>query len=132
MYWVAKEHAKRIDKAVLGESPIVIIDTDIHITKSYAQFIFGKKLVVDDKIIESNKADLYLYLNTDAPYIQDGTRLNKIDRNLLDLSHRDILQRHKIDIVEIHGNWKKRFDRALKEIDLLKMLHSNIVTHVGN
>jgi len=119
LYLVAAEHAKRIDKAILGESPLVIIDTDIHITKSYAQFMFGKELVVDDQIIESNKADLYLYLNTDAPYIQDGTRLNKADRNFLNLSHRDILQQHKIDIVEIHGNWKKRFDYAIKEIDLL-------------
>jgi len=119
LHLVATEHAKRIDEAVLGESPLIIIDTDIHITKSYAQFIFEKELDVDDDIIKSNQANLYLYLGDDAPYMQDGTRLNQIERNFLDLSHREILQRHKIDTIEIWGNWTNRFDRAVKEIDSL-------------
>ena len=36
LFLVASEHAKQIDKAVLGNSPLVIIDTDIHTTKSYS------------------------------------------------------------------------------------------------
>lgn len=113
---VASEHAKRIDNAVLEESPIIIIDTDIHITKSYAKFIFGKTLEVESKIYHSNKADLYLYLNNDVEYLQDGTRLNESDRNLLDISHRQILQQYNVDIIEITGDWEQRFDKAVSEI----------------
>jgi HTH-type transcriptional regulator, transcriptional repressor of NAD biosynthesis genes len=54
LHVVASQHAKRIDKAVVGPSPLIIIDTDIHITKSYASFIFDKDLEVSYEIYTSN------------------------------------------------------------------------------
>lgn len=121
---VASEHAKRIEHAVLGKSPLIIIDTDIHITKSYSKFIFGKELKVKDKIYHSNKANLYLYLNNNVEYFQDGTRLNKAERNLLDLSHREILKQYHIDFVEVKGNWQERFEKAKEHINQLTNLDS--------
>ncbi len=119
LHLVAAEHTNRIDKAVLEQSPLIIIDTDIHITKSYANFTFNKTLDVESDIYSSNKADLYLYLNNDVKYVQDGTRLSEHDRNLLDISHRQTLNEHNIDFVEINGDWEQRFKRALKEIELI-------------
>ena len=105
LHLVASEHAKRIDQKIYGESPLIIIDTDIHTTMSYAKFIFNKELKVEDKIYRSNKAELYLYLNNDVEYLQDGTRLSESNRNLLDLSHRKILKGKNIKFVEIKGVW---------------------------
>lgn len=119
LHHVASEHAIRIDKAVLEQSPLIIIDTDIHITKSYANFTFDKTLDVKSKIYNSNKADLYLYLNNDVEYVQDGTRLSESDRNLLDISHRQILQQHNIVFTEITGDWEQRFDKAVTTIKQL-------------
>ena len=116
---VANEHAKRVDEAILGDSPLIIIDTDIHITKSYAKFTFDRELPVQNHIYRTNKADLYLYLNNDAPYYQDGTRLSKVDRDLLDQSHRDVLIDHQIIFVEISGNWQIRFEQAISEVSKL-------------
>ena len=123
---VAKEHSKRINNAIVGESPLVIIDTDIHITKSYARFTFGKELDPGIEIYNSNKAGLYLYLNNDAEYFQDGTRLNEPDRNLLDFSHRQILAEHKIDYIEINGNWQDRFIKAVQLIGQVLSTKSNL------
>ena len=106
---------------MLGESPLIIIDTDIHITKSYAEFVFNKELPVSESIYKSNKANLYLYLSKDAPYYQDGTRMNKTERDLLDASHRKVLTKHQIDFVELSGNWQNRFDKAVIEISKLIM-----------
>jgi len=117
LHFVANEHAKRIDEVVLGISPLIIIDTDIHITKSYAKFTFGKNLEVDNNIINSNKADLYLYLNDDVKYVQDGTRLSEANRALLDLSHREILKKNNINFVEVKGNWEQRFEIAVENIN---------------
>lgn len=117
LYLVASEHAKRIDQAVCGESPLIIIDTNIYTTISYAKFIFNRALNVDDRICNSNKADLYLYLNNDVEYLQDGTRLSETDRNLLDLSNREILQEHHVEIVEITGDWEQRFEKAIEHIN---------------
>lgn len=113
LHLVASEHAKRIDRSVLGESPLIIIDTDIHITKSYANFIFDKTLEVEKKIYNSNKADIYLYLNNDVEYMQDGSRLSEENRNLLDISHKQILSKYNIDFLEIAGDWEQRFENAV-------------------
>lgn len=124
LHSVAKEHANQINKAVQFNSPLIIIDTDIHITKSYSRFRFGTELNVDDATINSNKASLYLYLNNDVEYFQDGTRLNKTERDLLDVSHRKVLAENRIDIVEISGSWKARFNKAVLEIP--KLLNNNV------
>jgi HTH-type transcriptional regulator, transcriptional repressor of NAD biosynthesis genes len=117
LHLIAKEHSTRINNAIIGQSPLVIIDTDIHITKSYSRFTFGKEFDPGDDICNSNKASLYLYLNNDAAYFQDGTRLNESERNLLDSSHRQILAENNIVFIEITGNWLDRFKKAVHEID---------------
>ena len=119
LHLVANEHAKRIDKIILSDSPLVIIDTDIHTTKSYSRFTFDKKLEISADIYNSNKANIYLYLNNDVEYLQDGTRLSEAERNLLDLSHRQVLADHNIDIVEIKGDWDERFEKAVEQINKL-------------
>jgi len=119
LHLVTSAHAKRIDNAILGESPLIIIDTDVHITKSYARFTFDRELQVDNHVYDTNKSDLYLYLNNDAPYYQDGTRLSKKKRDLLDQSHREVLTEHQIKFVEIAGNWQNRFEQAVSEVSKL-------------
>lgn len=119
LYLVAKEHAKRIEKSILADSPLVIIDTDIHTTKSYSLFTFEKELEISTDIYNSNKADLYLYLNNDVEYVQDGTRLSEVERNLLDFSHRKVLKDHNIEIIEITGDWDERFEKAVEHINKL-------------
>ncbi|POY37879.1 cytidyltransferase [Solitalea longa] len=119
LVWVANEHAKRITDAVAGDNALVIIDTDIHITKSYSRFIFNKELKVDEDIIQANQAYLYLYLNNDVAYFQDGTRLVVEERRQLDLSHRQVLDAINIHYVEIKGNWTERFEKACECIDEL-------------
>jgi HTH-type transcriptional regulator, transcriptional repressor of NAD biosynthesis genes len=116
---VATEHARRIDKSVLADNPIVIIDTDIHTTISYSRFIFKKELETSADIYNSNRAHLYIYLNNDVEYMQDGTRLSEAERNLLDLSHRQVLLDHNIEMVEIRGGWEDRFEKAVEEINKL-------------
>lgn len=119
LYLVATEHAKRIDKSILADSPLVIIDTDIHTTKSYSLFTFEKELEISTDIYNSNRANIYLYLNNDVEYIQDGTRLSEAERNLLDLSHRQVLKDHNIDIIEVKGDWNERFEKAVVQINKL-------------
>lgn len=119
LYLVAAEHAKLIEETITSNSPLVIIDTDIHTTISYSRFIFEKELEVSSDIYTSNKANSYLYLSKDVKYHQDGTRLNETRRNLLDLSHRQVLSRHNIDIIEINGDWDERFEKAVNEINKL-------------
>jgi HTH-type transcriptional repressor of NAD biosynthesis genes len=119
LYLIAAEHASRIDRQATGKSPLLIIDTDIHITLSYGEYAFGTVLDIDKAIYESNRADLCLYLNNDVPYVQDGTRLGEDERNQLDLSHRRVLAKHGVAYEEIKGDWEERFEQAVVLIEQL-------------
>jgi HTH-type transcriptional repressor of NAD biosynthesis genes len=127
LHLVASEHSKRIDKTILADNPLVIIDTDIHTTKSYSRLTFEKELEISADIYNSNKANIYLYLNNDVEYLQDGTRLSEAERNLLDLSHRQVLTDHKIDIIEIKGDWDERFEKAVEQVN--KIIATNGQKH---
>jgi HTH-type transcriptional repressor of NAD biosynthesis genes len=113
LYTVAREHTKRIAECPAGNSPFMFIDTDIHITQSYAGFMFNKQLKLSREAFLHNKAAVYLYLNNDVPHIQDGTRLGEAERNLLDRWHRQTLLQYKISYHEIKGNWEERFEQSV-------------------
>ncbi|MVT09368.1 AAA family ATPase [Chitinophaga tropicalis] len=113
---IAVTHAERI-AAAADKSPLLIIDTDIHITLSYAQYAFGEEPVIDTSVFKRNKAGLYLYLKNDVPYMQDGTRLSEEERNLLDVSHRKTLEKYGINYIEICGDWEQRFEQAATAIE---------------
>lgn len=115
---VAQTHAKAIFDSIIMH-PLSIIDTNIFTTISYADYFLKSKLNIDEALLLNNIADLYLYLNNDVPFVQDGTRLSIIERGYLDISHRKTLKKHKIPIHEISGNWEQRFADSKSLIDTL-------------
>jgi len=115
---IVEKHSGSIKKAT-SDFPMLIIDTDIHITNSYSIQYFKKELEINTEFYKINKANLYLYLKNDVPYFQDGTRLSEEDRNELDISHRKVLKKHNINYLEISGNWDERFEKSKFYIDKL-------------
>jgi HTH-type transcriptional repressor of NAD biosynthesis genes len=120
LHSVAIEHARRINTATRAPSPLIIIDTDVHTTMSYSRFLLGEELKVSDQILRSNAADLYLYLGSQVPFVQDGTRLELADRNRLNTSHKTVLREHGILFHEIDDvEWNQRFSKAKQLIDAM-------------
>lgn len=120
---VASSHARAIKKARETLRPLVVVDTDVYITQSYAQFSLGQTLELDRGIYEANRADLRLYLDSNIEFVQDGTRMNKADRDLLDESHRDTLDEFNQPFVEISGlGWRSRTRSAHEAVnDMLQV-----------
>ncbi|SHK85916.1 AAA family ATPase [Hymenobacter psychrotolerans] len=116
---VATEQARRIVQALKTAGPLLLIDTDVHITQSYAWFAWGEMLVVPADVYALHRADLYLYLTADVPYVQDGTRLAASERLRLDLSHRQTLAAAGVPFVEIRGTWAERFRQAAHLVEAL-------------
>ncbi len=116
---IAELHAKTIDKELKAANKILLIDTDINITRSYSKFLFNKELIVPMWVDESNRFDLYLYLDNDAPYIQDETRLDKERRDALNIYHKKELANRGIEFELITGNWEERFEKSVSIIDKL-------------
>jgi HTH-type transcriptional repressor of NAD biosynthesis genes len=111
---IGEIHAQNILEAMQQLEPIIFIDTDIHITQSYSKYKFGEYLTIPDSVYNINRSDLYLYLNNETPFIQDGTRLNEGKRNALDQLHRETLAHFGIEFVEVSGNYDQRKQKAIK------------------
>lgn len=120
LYKVAHAHAASISNAKQKNKPFVVVDTDIYITQSYAQFVFNQQMNLPSEIYHLNNADLRLYLDASAPYIQDGTRMDKESRNHLDQSHRFLLDQYAKPYCEITGeDWDCRTGQAIGMVERL-------------
>lgn len=114
---ILAEHTRRIHAAEQTLAPFIIIDTDWQITLSYSRFFLHTAPPISDDIRRTHKANLYLYLNAEAPYIQDGTRLPLDLRNALDLSHRAVLEEMQTHFIEITGaDWTDRQQQAIEKV----------------
>jgi len=115
---IAQLHADTISEKIKQANKLLFVDTDVNITRSYSRFLFNKELIVPDWIEAANHFDLYLYLDEDASYVQDGTRLNEADRNKLNESHKQELIDRGINYVLITGNdWEERFKKAVEAVN---------------
>ena len=114
---IADTHAKAIIEKQLIANKLLFVDTDLNITCSYSEFLFSRPLVVENWISEENVFDLYLFLEPDCEYIQDGTRLSMEERNKLSKHHKTFFQDKGIPFIPIGGNWQNRFDQACKIVN---------------
>lgn len=96
----------------------LIADTDALMTAAWSQMMIG---YAPDQLLCHRKADLYLVLGTDAPFIDDGTRVygSPDQREKFDRVAREVLALTRAPVVEIAGTWDERFDAACAVIDAL-------------
>ncbi|MGB1216491.1 MAG: AAA family ATPase, partial [Saprospiraceae bacterium] len=111
---IAELHAQTIIEKNKKANRLLFIDTDINITRSYSSYLFQEELIVPNWIEKANKMDIYLFFSPDAPYIQDGTRLDKKERLELHESHKRELDKRGISYFMINGeNWEERKNQAI-------------------
>lgn len=123
---IATLHATTINERLPLANKILICDTDVNITRSYAKYLFNQPLEVPEWIDAANQFHLHLFLDTDCPYVQDGTRLSEVERNALSGYHERQLQESGIAYVKIGGSWEERFEQAktvIKETFLKSIQH---------
>lgn len=113
LYEIVQKHGKKIKKAS-KKFNLLLIDTDLNTTKAYARLCFNTDLLV--KNVDTNNT-LYLYLNNDVRYVQDGTRLPRQYRDELDLVNRQVMKESNIPFIEITGNYKERYEKVMDEIE---------------
>ena len=116
---VAQAQAANITTGRALLRPLVVVDTDVYVTQSYASHAFGEQLELDQSLYEASRADLRLFLvAAGVPFEQDGTRLGSEElRRQLDRSHRETLRRYGQPFVELHGTFAERFREAVTLID---------------
>ena len=110
-------HAEALLKKLPEANKLLFVDTDVNITASYSEFLFHKPLAIDQWVQDANSFDLYLFLEPDCDFVQDGTRLSLNERNRLSEHHKLHFVNHKIPFVSVGGNWENRFTVSHKIIE---------------
>ena len=93
------------------------MDTDVRTTQGYSKFLFDKPLIINEIVQNANQFDGHLFLDKDAPFVQDGTRLSRRKRNQLHSVHRKTLDENQISYQIISGDWENRFLKAVEWIN---------------
>ena len=118
-------HKELERKALERANKVLFIDTDSLITLYYYQLQFGN----NDKNFESiataisnfNNYDLYLFLEPDVKWIQDGTRtygdeeVRKQNNEIL----KSLLDKNNINYVCIKGDYQERYEQSKEKVKQL-------------
>lgn len=114
---IVSAHSRAILRQTQNAQRFLFMDTDLTITKSYAGFLFGQPLVAPPWMEAVNRAQLYLYLEADAPYVQDGTRLGVSERAALDAHHKQTFSEAGVRVAPIRGTtWRARTEAAIDAV----------------
>lgn len=100
---------------------ILFIDSEAVVTQYYAKFDLGRELDLVESAIKTQDYDLYLFLEPDVAWVQDGFRqfgaenIREKNNELL----KKMFDERNIPYVTIKGNYQERFKTALNLVEEL-------------
>lgn len=113
---IAVAQAQAMQSTLPHANKLLFCDTDLLTTQVYSRYLFGRVPAFEPWIREINQYDLYLFLDTDVPYVQDGTRLRAATRPDLRNEFLAVLEQSGVPFEMITGNWEQRFERAVRAV----------------
>jgi len=110
---IADRQAEAIREAIPRADGVLFIDTDVFTTLAYTRYLFDRELPMRKDWLAAATNHLCLFTRSDAPFVQDGTRLEFQKRAKLERFHRAARLESEIPTREIVGiNWVERTEKA--------------------
>ena len=117
---IAKGQIALENKLALRADKILICDTDLLETKVYSEEYYGGFVHPNlDKYAIKNQYDLYLLTNIDTPWEADDLRDRPEQREEMYAAFEAALIKNDRPYIKLNGSIKRRFDTAVKAIDVL-------------
>ena len=116
------KHKQLENEALDSANKVLLIDTDSLITLYYYNLSFGNTDSsfndVAVGISNLNNYDLYLFLEPDVEWVDDGTRTYGEEhiRNSNNKTLKKLLKKNGISYVTISGNYQERYEKSKKMI----------------
>ncbi|HSF13380.1 MAG TPA: AAA family ATPase, partial [Erythrobacter sp.] len=98
--------------------PLLLVDTDALMTSAWCEMLLGER---PEELMQAPKADLYLLLEPDLPWVDDGTRFfsNPADRHRFARIVEQVLIDAGVPFVRISGHGSERLAAARAAIGAL-------------
>lgn len=96
---------------------LLFTDTDPLATVLWTQFLFDERNESIEELAIQNKADLYLLLDVDVPWVADPVRYLPEQRKAFYDACVEILNQHQCNWQPISGSWDARFQRAIELVE---------------
>jgi HTH-type transcriptional regulator, transcriptional repressor of NAD biosynthesis genes len=118
---IAYGHKLEEIKAIERANKLVFIDTEAIVTQYYSNLYNNEHQTILDEIASLQEYDLWLYLEPDVKWVNDGLRAHGEeevrDKNNQDLKR--LLYKHNIDYKILSGDYESRLKGAMGEIEKL-------------
>ena len=112
----AKLQGEAVNSMTYFANKVLICDTDNITTQVYSEVYCGY-VTEEIKKYENIDYDLYLLLDIDTPYIEEGQRnLGHIRKEMFN-KFKSELDKRNIKYVLIAGSWEERFNKAVEAIN---------------
>lgn len=104
---IAEGQQAAVTAAMVGNPPLMILDTDQLMTAAWAEMLFD---AVPDALLGYSRADLYLLFEPDVPWVADGTRFfgSAQERTRFAQIAEAMLVRAGVPFRRISGDWNAR------------------------
>ncbi|CEG26177.1 multifunctional transcriptional regulator/nicotinamide-nucleotide adenylyltransferase/ribosylnicotinamide kinase NadR [Bacillus sp. B-jedd] len=118
---IAFEHKNRESRELKRANKVLIIDTEAIVTQYFSIAYLGKRQPVLDEIAKLQNYDLWLFLEPDVEWVDDGTRsfgeqeVRERNNGIL----KDLFREHGVSYQIISGNYTERLEKAVRLIDEL-------------
>lgn len=115
---IADSQQAMIAAAADWAGPLLIADTDALMTAAWSEMLLGTRPAA---MLQAPKADLYLLLEPDLPWIDDGTRFfsDPAQRARFNELVEDVLVASGVPFVRVSGVGEKRLETAIEAISTL-------------
>jgi len=116
---IAYGHKLEEWKAIEKANKLVFIDTEAIVTQFYSNLYNNEHQTILDEIAKLQDYDLWLYLEPDVKWVNDGLRVHGEDvvRDQNNQHLKTLLNKHNIDYKILSGNYENRLKGAINMIE---------------
>lgn len=116
---IASQHFLEVEKAKGKANKVLFSDTEAFVTQNFSELYEGIRNPLVEEFSKIQAYDLYLFLDKDVPWVNDGTRLlggdeirDKASENL-----KKLLKEQGVTYFTITGDYQERFRQAVKILE---------------
>ena len=108
-------------RKVLDANKVMFIDSEAVVSQYYAKMYQGHELPFIEGIIDTQDYDLYIYLENDVDWVDDGLRTfsDTETRNTTNDILKGMFKERGIEVVTVKGNYQERLNQCIKLVNEL-------------